>query len=105
MYGEHGVTIVDISEAVKFSGKFFRLQNARVHYLTEGDKFDFKTKMVTSSKPPITTPQFKNSTDSEDIFESYEGSLLLTRLVDQTAVYNRGRSTIPDDYPSDAPVF
>jgi cyanophycinase len=99
------VTIVDISDAIKFTGKYFKMQNVKVHYLTEGDKYDFKTKAVVSSKPLITSPQYKNNTDSEDIFNAYEGSLLLTRLVDQTAVFNRGRSVVPDGYPEDAPVF
>ena len=99
------MTIVDISDAIRLSGKYFRMQNVKVHYLTEGDKYEFKSKTITSSKPPITTPQFKNSTDSDDIFDSYEASLLLTRLVDQTAVYNRGRSVIPDGYPEESPIF
>ena len=76
-----------------------------MHYLTEGDKYDFKTKTVTSSKTLITNPQYKNSTDSEDIFGEYEASTLLTRLVDQTALFNRGRSVIPENYPEDAPIF
>jgi cyanophycinase len=105
VFGEHGVTILDISDAVKLQSKFFQLTNAKIHYLTEGDRYDFKSKVVTSSKSLITTPQFKNNTDSDDIFAPYECSLLLTRLVDQTAVLNRGKSTIPDGYPKDAPVF
>lgn len=64
VFGEHGVTIVDISDALKIPAKYFQMQNVKVHYLTEGDRFDFKNKMVTSSKPIITTPRFKNSTDS-----------------------------------------
>lgn len=105
MYGQRGVTIVDISDAIRFSGKYFRMQNVRVHYLTEGDRYDFKSKTVTSSKPPIITPQYKNRTDSEDIFNSYEASRLLVRLVDHTTLYNRGISAVPDGYPSDAPIF
>ena len=81
------------------------MQNVRMHYLTEGDRFDFKNKIVTSSKPIITTPRFKNSTESDDIFAEYEGSLLLTRLIDQTSVLNRGGSAIPDVIPEDSPVF
>lgn len=105
VYGEHGVTIMDISEAVGFEGKYFRLENIRVHYLTEGDKFDVKAKTVTSSKPLITTPHFKNSADSEDVLAPYEVSQLLTRLVDQTALFNRGRTAVPRGYPEDSPIF
>lgn len=75
------------------------MKNVIVHYLTEGDEYDFKTKKVTSTKSLIVTPLYKNSTDSEDIFGEYEGPLLLTRLVDQTPIYNRGRSMVPDNFP------
>lgn len=89
------MTIFDLSEAIKPESKYFQMKNVKVHYLTEGDRYDFKKKIVTSSKPLITNPQFKNATDSEDIFGEYEGSLLLTRLIDQSAVLNRGRASIP----------
>lgn len=103
--GEHGVTIVDLSQSVVYPTKYFHLTNARVHYLTHGDTFDVKTKKVVSSKPPITKPQFTDSSDSDDIFDDYEGSRLLTRLVDQTALFNIGRSQTLKGFPSNAPVF
>jgi cyanophycinase len=105
VFGQHGVTIFDISDAVKLQSKFFQFTNIKVHYLTEGDRYDFKSNTITTSKPLITTPQFKSNTDSENIFGPNESSLLLTRLVDQTAVLNRGKSTVPNGYPEDAPVF
>jgi hypothetical protein len=99
------VTIVDLSESVSYPTKNFHLTNAKVHYLTHGDTFDVKMKKVVSSKPPITKPQFTNNSDSDDIFGEYEGSRLLTRLVDQTALFNIGRSKVPSDFPSSAPIF
>lgn len=35
----------------------------------------------------------------------YEGSQLLTRLVDQTPLFNRGRTLVPNGYPKDSPIF
>lgn len=47
------------------------MANVKVHYLTEGDHFDFTTKKVTSSKPLITSPRYKTFSDSDDIFGPY----------------------------------
>jgi hypothetical protein len=43
-----------------------------------------------SSKPLITIPFYKNYTDSKNILNPYEASLLMKRLVDQAAIYNKG---------------
>lgn len=64
---------------------YFSVKNVTVHYLTEGDKFDFINKKVYSSKPPIGTPAYINPTDSHDVLGAYEASLLLTRVVNQRA--------------------
>lgn len=66
--GEHAVTIFDISEAVKLPSKYFQMANVKVHYLTQGDRFDFSTKTVTTTKPRITTPRYQTFADSDDIF-------------------------------------
>jgi len=34
VYGEHGVTVVDLSEAIKIPSLYFQIKNVKVHYLT-----------------------------------------------------------------------
>ena len=106
VYGKNGVFIVDISKSLTDkSKKYFNMKDVSVSYLTMGDQYDFKEKVVTSSKSRITEPHYSGYTDSHDIFNSYECSLLATRLVDQTGRYNVGSSRIPSGYPSSAPKF
>jgi len=105
VYGSNGVTIFDLSESVKYQSKYFQLKNVKVHYLTEGDSYNLLTKAVFSTKPPILVPQYKEGIDSNDILGEYDGSLLLTRLVDQIPISNRGLSKVPDGFPQNSPIF
>lgn len=41
--GEHGVFIIDASQAVFLKGSHFAVKNLKVFYLTEGDQFDFSS--------------------------------------------------------------
>ena len=81
------------------------MRNITVHYLTEGDQFEFASKRVISSKPLISSPAYSNPTDSNDILSAYEASLLETRLVDQKSLYNLGRTRTPSGYPRTTPTF
>lgn len=65
------MTIFDISEAVKLPSKYFQMAGVKVHYLTEGDHYDFSTKTVTTTKSRIITPRYQTFADSDDIFGSY----------------------------------
>lgn len=87
------------------SEPYFSIRNVTVHFLSEGDKFDFNSKRVESNKPVIGTPAYINPTDSSDILGEYEGSLLITRLVNQRASYNLGRTRTPSGYPRSTPTF
>ena len=99
------MTICDIGKAILPTTSYFSAKNIRVHYLTAGDTYDFLTKKVTSCKEVITTPQYSGPTDSSDILKEYEASLLLTRAVDQKALYNLGKTQTPSDFPKNTPVF
>lgn len=54
VYGKNGVFIADISTALKMPTKYFSIKGVKVHYLTEGDQFSFKTKTLKTSKALIT---------------------------------------------------
>lgn len=94
VYGKNGVFIVDISTAIKVPATYFQMKGVKVHYLTNGDQFDFRFKTLKTSKPAL-TPTQAGFTDSDDILGPYECTRLLTRLVDQKGVFNEGRTKIP----------
>lgn len=81
------------------------MQNVTVHFLTEGDKFDFRSGKVMSNKTLITSPAYSGPTDSSNILSAYEATLLETRVVDQRSLYNLGKTKTPSGYPRDTPVF
>ncbi len=70
------------------------MKGVKVHYLTNGDQFDFRLKTLKTKKPAL-TPTQAGFTDSKNIFGSYECTRLLTRLVDQKGIFNEGRTKIP----------
>lgn len=107
VYGRRGVFVVDGSNSVKASGKWFQIKNMKAHYLTEGDSFDLKTRTVQSSKTLISEPQFQGYADSGDILSAYECTRLMTHLVDQRSPYNIGKTKTPEDedYPEGTPTF
>lgn len=76
VYGWNGVTFADITNAFPVSLTYFSIRNVTVSYLTQGDKFDFKTRKVISSKNIINSPAYTNPTDSNDILSAYEATLL-----------------------------
>lgn len=106
VFGKNGVFIVDVGTALKVQSKYFHMKGVKVHYLTEGDSFDFRFRTVKTSKPPI-VPRESGFSDSDNILAPYECTRLITRLVDQKGVFNEGRTRVPadEDYPDSAPAF
>jgi cyanophycinase len=105
VYGTNGVFFVDVSNATFPKTEYFTAKGVRVSYMSQGDRFSLNGNVITSSKPEITTPYYTNYTDSADIAAAYECTKLLTRLVDQKAQTNYGRTKVPSGYPSNAPRF
>ena len=81
------------------------MSDVKVHFLSEGDGFNFTSKRVMTTKQLITEPMYKDNRDSYDLFSPDEGRELLTRLVDQTALYNIGYSASQEDFPPKSPKF
>lgn len=106
VYGRNGVFIADTSTATAIQSQYFGLKNVKVTYLSAGDSFNFKTRQMITSKPPI-TPTISGFSDSTDVLADYECTRLLTRLIDQLGNENLGRTRIPEDedYPKDTPHF
>jgi cyanophycinase len=106
VYGRNGVFIADTTEAVKGESQYFHLKNVKVHYLSSGDSFNFKTRRLTTAKKAL-APTISGFSDSSDILSAYECTRLLTRLVDQAGLENLGRTRIPRDeaYPRSTPLF
>lgn len=92
VYGEHGVFIVDSTNATYGTASSFTANNVKVSYLTTGDTYNTSTKSITSSKSLITTPYYSTIRDSSDIFSAYETTTTITRLVDTNVSYLYGDS-------------
>lgn len=105
VYGQRGVFIADKTLAKKTDNKYFGVSGVRISYLSSGDKYDFTDNAVISNKQKITSPTYSSYKDSSDITKSYETTNLLTRLVDQTGGYNKGKTKAPSDYPSSTVSF
>ena len=80
VYGKNGVFIVDISGALHSDFEYFHLKNINLQYLSQGDQFNFKTRVITTSKKAI-SPDISGFSDSSDVLSAYESTRLLTRLV------------------------
>lgn len=111
VYGANKLLIVDTAAASVQTGTYYKVNGLRVSLLTPGDKYNYSTKVVTSSKSAIGTAYYYSSYyDSSDIFASLETSKSLTRVVDQTPTTNIGTAPVPvyssgPSYPSGAPVI
>lgn len=90
VYGTNEVFVVDESTASFPPSVYFTATGVTVSVLTAGDTYGFSTKAVTSSKPLIPSPYYSGHYDSNAIFDPYETTKSLTRLVDQVDGYNRG---------------
>lgn len=107
VYGRNGAFVADVTGVSKLKSSYFQIRNAKVHYLTAGDSFNFQTKKMTTSKPAISAPSLNGFADSPSILSKYECTRLVTRLVDQHGSENLGKTVIPagEDYPRNTPTF
>lgn len=97
VHGASGVMISDISEAAFPESSIFAARNVRLSYLTSGDKYDFSTKDVISTKPVaeekgIVQIPSDNIFPNRDDFTRTDGpEALIKNLVQSTAKSNYGR--------------
>ena len=101
--GNSGVWILDISLANYMPETYFRMDDVRVHYLTEGDSFDLETNVLNTNKS-VLIPNTEQLYQSEDIFGPDEGVKSIVSLVSSDSfVENEGQSYDVD--PIAAVVF
>jgi len=111
VYGNGPVIISDTAAASVQAGTYYKVNGVRVSLLTRGYSYDYSTRAVTSSKPPIGTRYYSGYYDSASIFSAFEVSKSLTRVVDQTDSVNIGRAPVPvyasgePQYPAGSPVI
>ena len=107
VYGRNGAFVADITGVSKLKSSYFQIKNAKLHYLTAGDSFDFKTKKMSTKKAAISAPSQNGFADSDNILAKYECTRLVARLVDQRGSENLGRTVVPagEDYPQGTPTF
>lgn len=111
VYGANKLLIVDTAGASVQTGSYYKVNGLRVSLLTPGDKYNYSSKAVTSSKSAIGTAYYYSGYyDSPDVFAALETSKSLTRVVDQTPASNIGTAPVPayssgPSYPSGAPVM
>jgi cyanophycinase len=111
VYGTNKLLIVDTAAASVQVGTYYKVNGLRVSLLTPGDRYNYSSKVVTSSKTAIGSSYYYSSYyDSADIFAALETSKSITRVVDQTPATNVGTAPVPvyssgPSYPSGAPVI
>ncbi|KQW46311.1 MULTISPECIES: cyanophycinase [unclassified Roseateles] len=111
VYGANRLLIVDTAAASVQTGSYYKVNGLRVSLLTPGDRYNYSSKVVTSSKSAIGTAYYYGSAyNSADIFAALETSKSLTRVVDQTPTINTGTAPVPvyssgPTYPSGSPVI
>ncbi|MDR7334510.1 hypothetical protein [Roseateles asaccharophilus] len=111
VYGANRLLVVDTANASVQAGTFYKVNGLRVSLLTPGDKYNYASKVVTSTKSAIGTAYYYGSAyNSADIFAALETSKSLTRVVDQAPTVNIGTAPVPvyssgPAYPGGAPVI
>ncbi len=110
VYGGGTLTVVDANGATRVTASSYKVNNLRVSLLTSGDRYQFATRTVTSSKALIGTRYYSGYYDSTNVFGPLETSKSLTRVVDQSSSYNVGSAPRPSyssgpQYPSNAPTL
>jgi cyanophycinase-like exopeptidase len=111
VFGLGGVYIIDASRAVWSSGRGtyhpLSVTGIKLHYLTEGDTYNFNTGIVTpkSGKTEITSPT-GTVYKTVDAFGPYETSKTILSLADSSAakVTVKGKKA-PDTTFADGPTF
>ncbi len=111
VFGANKLLIIDTANASVQTGSYYKVNGLRVSLLSPGDKYNYSSKAVTSSRSSIGTGYYYSSAyNSADIFAALETSKSLTRVVDQTPTVNTGTAPVPvygsgPGYPSGAPVI
>lgn len=111
VYGSNRLLIVDTAAASVQTGSYYKVNGLRVSLLTPGDRYNYSSKVVTSSKSAIGTAYYYASAyNSANIFAALETSKSLTRTVDQTPTTNIGTAPVPvyssgPNYPGGSPVI
>ncbi len=110
VYGANTLTVVDTAAASVQTGTYYKVNSLRVSLLTAGDKYNYSSKLVSSSKALISSRYYSSYYDSANVFSALETSKSLTRVVDQTPTSNIGSAPVPvyttgPTYPSGSPVI
>lgn len=111
VYGSNRLLIVDTAAASVQTGSYYKVNGLRVSLLTPGDRYNYSSKVVTSSRSAIGTAYYYASAyNSANIFAALETSKSLTRTVDQTPTTNIGTAPVPvyssgPNYPGGSPVI
>lgn len=96
--GDHGVFILDATQATYPEGPNFIVEHLKLHYLTDGDSFDFSTNEVHVAKGKVLVKEKNESDYIGNFFGShYETTKCLFRFVHHkaqkiTTSYNMLRS-------------
>ena len=88
VYGRNGAFVADITGVSKLKSSYFQIKNAKLHYLTAGDSFDFKTKKMSTKKAAISAPSQNGFADSDNILAKYECTVL-THHPRYNQIFNR----------------
>lgn len=110
VFGSGSLTVVDAAQASVSAGTYYKVNGLRVSLLTAGDRYNYSTRAVTSSKAAITRAYYTTPYDSTSVFTPLETSKCITRVVDQTPSANLCKAPVPvytsgPAYPSSAPVI
>lgn len=111
VYGSNKLLVVDTANASVQTGTYYKVNGLRVSLLTPGDRYNYASKVVTSTKAAIGTAYYYGSAyDSADIFAALETSGSLTHVVDQVPTINIGTAPVPvygsgPSYPGGSPVI
>lgn len=93
VFGEHSVFIADNSTAqYQNQTGHMNVKGIVINLLTDGDRYNFKTRTLISTKPKILTPQYKGNLNDFDILNAYNSTKLITHLINQTENANHGFS-------------
>lgn len=73
VFGQNGVFIIDLSQALYDPKTYFTITNIQLTYLTSGDRFYFRNgrAIPNGEKVLIEKPKIKGYVDSSNIFYAY----------------------------------
>lgn len=97
--GASGVVVLDRSDATFADDpKGLKVDGVRLHYLSDGDRFDFDNGRVLSARPRVLNLRAADDVDSTNIFRRHGGELerLLGALIRSDADQVRGRTAERD---------